>query len=419
MKEKAGNTNRRYYKNRRLQKIEEKMARIKEFVTPTNNRKRNLEFESKIKAHRRGRAFKIVSIAVACALFVAAILYLWSNAVYTSYAEISSFPKTSSSNSTHVNHNGRIITYSKDGISSVDTKGNIIWNETYQMQNPIVEVNENAVAVGDYGGHIVFVMDEKGQYVLTLLEGALAGAGDWCMQFAQLVNAVGVVTGRSREEELFSLDAFAHKNRLHIQDVYRINAIKEKLKAGEKIGIYSDYPIEGVLPEGFVPVGEMAGRNVERLPVPEVGIAVTDDWEAAHFAKECRLYPKNLVMAVYCDRGKTAEELDLFIGSALTEAHLSRERICAVFSIEEKAQEQGILELAERMEIPFFTYTSRQLAGSRMQRKDVTSGLPLSVLCDRCAILGSGQGSLKVAHKMADGMMISVGEQNVELTFQI
>ena len=268
-------------------------------------------------------------------------------------------------------------------------------------------------------GPAVFVMDEKGQFVLTLLEGALAGAADWCMQFAQMLDAVGVVTGKSREADLFSLDAFAYKNRLHIQDVYRINAIKEKLKAGEKIGIYSDYPIEGVLPEGFVPVGEMAGRNVERLPVPEVGIAVTDDWEAAHFAKECRLYPKNLVMAVYCDRGKTAEELDLFIGSALTEAHLSRERICAVFSIEEKAQEQGILELAERMEIPFFTYTLRQLAGSRMQRTDVTSGVPLAVLCDRCAILGSGQGNLKIAHKMADGMMIAVCEQNVELSFQI
>lgn len=268
-------------------------------------------------------------------------------------------------------------------------------------------------------GPAVFVMDEKGQFVLTLLEGALAGAADWCMQFAQMLDAVGVVTGRNREEELFSLDAFAHKNRLHIQDVYRIQAIREKLAAGEKIGIYSDYPIEGVLPEGFVPIGEMAGRNLERLPAPEVGISVTDDWEAAHFAKECRLYPKNLVMAVYCDSNKTVDELDQFVSSALTQAHLSKERIRAVFSIEEKAQEQGILELADRMGIPFFTYSGRQLAGNRMHRTDVTSGVPLSVLCDRCAVLGSSQGRLRITHKMADGMMISVCEQTVELTFQV
>ena len=69
----------------------------------------------------------------------------------------------SSSDSVCTNHNGRVLTYSKDGISSIDTKGNVVWNETYQMQNPIVEVNGNAVAIGDYNGHVVYIMDEKGK----------------------------------------------------------------------------------------------------------------------------------------------------------------------------------------------------------------------------------------------------------------
>ena len=64
---------RRHRKNI-LQKIEGKMARIKEFVSPTNNTKKKLEFEHKIKAHRRGRAIKILSISVICALFLVAVL---------------------------------------------------------------------------------------------------------------------------------------------------------------------------------------------------------------------------------------------------------------------------------------------------------------------------------------------------------
>ena len=139
------------------------MARIKQFVSPANNTKTKLEFEHKIKAHRRGRAIKIVTISAVCALFLAAVLYLWNNSVYSSYTEISSFPRVSGSSSTHLNHNGRVLTYSKDGISSIDTKGNVVWNETYQMQNPIVEVNGNAVAIGDYNGHVIYVMDEKGK----------------------------------------------------------------------------------------------------------------------------------------------------------------------------------------------------------------------------------------------------------------
>ena len=152
----------------RLQMIEDNMARIKDFVTPAGAKKDKLKFEHKIKAHRRGRFLKILAISVAAILFIGVLIYLWKNAVYTSYSEISSFPRISSSDSVCLNHNGRVLTYSKDGISSMDTKGNLVWNETYQMQDPIVEVNENAVAVGDYNGHIIYVMDEKGKGCLLV-----------------------------------------------------------------------------------------------------------------------------------------------------------------------------------------------------------------------------------------------------------
>ncbi len=139
------------------------MAKIKDFVAPEDAKTKKLEFEHKIKAHKRSRFLKILTISVISIVVIGAILFLWDNSVYTSYTEISSFPRVSSSNSVCLNHNGRILTYSKDGISSMDTKGNLIWNETYQMQDPIVEVNENAVAVGDYNGHVIYVMDEKGK----------------------------------------------------------------------------------------------------------------------------------------------------------------------------------------------------------------------------------------------------------------
>ena len=139
------------------------MARIKNFVSPAGEKTKKAEFEHKIKTHRRNRFFRILTLSIVGILFVGAIWFLWDNSVYTSYTEISSFPRVSSSDSVCLNHNGRILTYSKDGIRSMDTKGNLIWNETYQMQNPIVEVNENAVAVGDYNGHIIYVMNEKGK----------------------------------------------------------------------------------------------------------------------------------------------------------------------------------------------------------------------------------------------------------------
>lgn len=139
------------------------MARIKDFVTPVGAKANKIEFERKIRAHKRGRFLKILMISAIGVMILGMVLFLWDNAVYTSYTEISSFPRIAGSDSVCLNHNGRILTYSKDGISSMDTKGNLVWNETYQMQEPIVEVNENAVAVGDYNGHIIYVMNEKGK----------------------------------------------------------------------------------------------------------------------------------------------------------------------------------------------------------------------------------------------------------------
>ncbi|MBR5578636.1 MAG: hypothetical protein IKW28_06545 [Lachnospiraceae bacterium] len=139
------------------------MAKIREFTPKKESSKRGIEFEQKIKVHRRGRVFKILAAAVISVAIIYGIYYYTSNASYSYYNEVSSFPRVSSSDSVCLNHNGRVLTYSKDGISSMDAKGNTIWNETYQMQNPIVEVNENAVAVGDYNGHIIYVMNEKGK----------------------------------------------------------------------------------------------------------------------------------------------------------------------------------------------------------------------------------------------------------------
>ena len=139
------------------------MAKIKRFVTPAGAKNKKVDFEHKLRAHRRSRFLKMLSMGVVAILFVGALVYLWKNSVYTSYSELSSFARISSSDSVCLNHNGKVLTYSKDGISSMDTKGNIVWNETYQMQDPIVEVNENAVAVGDYNGHIIYVMNEKGK----------------------------------------------------------------------------------------------------------------------------------------------------------------------------------------------------------------------------------------------------------------
>ena len=48
-----------------------------------------------------------------------------------------------------------------DGIKCVNYKGEQIWNEAFQMQKPLVDVAGDIVAVADYNGGTIYVMDEK------------------------------------------------------------------------------------------------------------------------------------------------------------------------------------------------------------------------------------------------------------------
>lgn len=139
------------------------MAKIKEFRPKKEKKIRTVAFEQKIKSHRRSKVVKVITLTLIIIISFWSIYYVWDNSSYSYYTEVSSFPRFSSGNSVCLNHNGRVLTYSKDGINSMDARGVVVWNETYEMQNPIVEVNKNAVAVGDYGGHIIYVLDEKGK----------------------------------------------------------------------------------------------------------------------------------------------------------------------------------------------------------------------------------------------------------------
>lgn len=260
-------------------------------------------------------------------------------------------------------------------------------------------------------GPAVIIMDEAGKFVIPFLKGSMKGTDAWCEWFAQLIDASAVITDGIREEKKFDVGAFARKNQLYIQDIFRIKTISTLLAQGGQAGIYSDYPVEGVLPEGLVGVGRvMAGENGPEGPVPESGISITDDWEAPRFAKECRMFPRNLVLGVVCSQGEDAAALEQFVLGVLTENHLSKERVGEVFSSHDLEQETAITALAQRLDIPYFTYAYDQLPADAVQSAKV---------CEACARLGSRNGKRLVDSRVKENMAVSVYEKKVELRFSL
>ena len=55
-----------------------------------------------------------------------------------------------------------VLKYTKDGMTLIDQKGKEIWNHSYQIKNPIIEINHEVAAIGDSGGNSIIVIDHEG-----------------------------------------------------------------------------------------------------------------------------------------------------------------------------------------------------------------------------------------------------------------
>ena len=113
----------------------------------------------KYRLHRlyQGSLVFVVIVAVAAALWISQ-----KNRVYTEYVVTESNARDVAANAKTIVLGDHILTYSNDGASCFDIKGKPVWNETFEMQDPVVTVCNSTVAFGDYNGRKIYVMNTQG-----------------------------------------------------------------------------------------------------------------------------------------------------------------------------------------------------------------------------------------------------------------
>lgn len=109
---------------------------------------------------------KYVGIAVLVLALLA--VCLWGvrlsrqNRVYNTYEVLNSFERSDTMTTQYTEFLRYVVKYGKDGISCVDSNNRLVWNQTYNMQNPIVDVCEGSIAVAEENGTDAMIFDETG-----------------------------------------------------------------------------------------------------------------------------------------------------------------------------------------------------------------------------------------------------------------
>lgn len=120
------------------------------------------EMEEKIRIHRK----KIVIRGFV--LFLIAVISIGSAGIYFQLKEYSDFEviteilRSDSEATLYETFAGNVLRYNNDGAFYADMEDNLIWNQAYEMQNPMVDICENYAAVADRQGTLIYIMNTIG-----------------------------------------------------------------------------------------------------------------------------------------------------------------------------------------------------------------------------------------------------------------
>ena len=323
----------------------------------------------------------------------------------------------------------------------------------------------------------IIVIDETGRYVIPVLSGHLGGANDLARRIARLTGAEPVITTATDLAHAFSVDAWARIQGCVVENPGRIKYVSSKILSGDDIVIVSDFPISGEVPEHvIVRVFRDAesrnacirGRNccpgmygsIEELD--EITACEKEDSDAAsgkaddsvvhegideHDERSAceaedadaaltichrdtvnvqilRIVPRIVCAGVGCRRGIPARNIENAIRTAFEEACISENALCGVFSIDIKANEEGLREFCESRRLPFVTFSAEDLmsvTGTFTQSAFVKEITGVDNVCERSAVLGAGsdcEDSLIFRKHVYDGVTVALAVRSFAPDFR-
>ncbi len=116
--------------------------------------------EKSIKNKRLFLLISLASVVVAVGIFVL-LINGFVNRRFQSYEVVRSIQRQDTNTEQYVSFDGRLIKYSKDGISEINLSKEILWTGSYDMNNPSLVHCGEYILVADIGGKEAYIYNGK------------------------------------------------------------------------------------------------------------------------------------------------------------------------------------------------------------------------------------------------------------------
>ncbi|UNC92496.1 cobalt-precorrin 5A hydrolase [Candidatus Contubernalis alkaliaceticus] len=271
-----------------------------------------------------------------------------------------------------------------------------------------------------YEDPAVVVLDEQGEFAVSLLSGHLGGANALAGEIAQKIGAQAVVTTATDVCNKPAVEMLARDWKLVLEPRENIKRINWALADGLRIKVFVDGDIQ--VPPIFTEDDEtFEGPYPYEVPVcqgekgtrekvsgsPCLIISNTLFLEPVTDNNTILARPQNIVLGVGCKRGTSQEDLISFIQRCFQEEGISPLCLKKIVSIDIKNNEEGLLEAARRLKVHTEFLTEEQIKNVKVEvsrSKFVEKITGVGCVCEPAALFGAGREELLWKKKKNQGM---------------
>ena len=138
------------------------MADIRSYLKEKEKREQKLaEYKEKLAKNKRNILYRTLLITAALAVLVIFISIQFKYHIYTEYEIVASVEREAVGGALDMRLGNAILTYSKDGAHCTDARGNVKWNQTFEIQDIRMAVSGTTVAIGEYNGRNIYLADAE------------------------------------------------------------------------------------------------------------------------------------------------------------------------------------------------------------------------------------------------------------------
>ena len=210
----------------------------------------------------------------------------------------------------------------------------------------------------------VVVLDDGGNYAISLLSGHIGGANELTRLVSHAAQAVPIITTATDVAGLPAADVLAVKLDLAIEPFSSLKTINAAIVNGDRVLFLIDKELADH--ERYI---ALAARQAVAL-VDSSELVYSDKYDAAVVItdKEFTIHkphlylrPHSLALGIGCRRNTTSAEILSAINQACRTIGRSSSSVAVIGSTVVKADEQGLLAVAEQLCVPVKFFTNEQL----------------------------------------------------------